>query len=551
MKKYLALLLCLVLMLTSCGKTNEGGKDSGGEDYTMPADTMTLLTDAAERTAAYPTRTFTAKIYGVDYHYSGGAKYYTFSYDATGTLMTTPQISAVAGTHTYARSIETETRTAPFYAEKKPDAATTTLGKHVISMCQLPLVVSQKDFLERHLPDDAEIRTEGELAYVEFTVHIGDLAEALTGKLPTKADCGNLAQIRIYVNTNGQIVRCELDHPGLPENKGATYTSWVAFDSFSKDTAVPQKPAGDETKAEAEFPTGTDKEIKASGLKKPDTKLTLADIMKYDGRLCLGYYSTVGLLDNGTVICCGERDTSHEEVKNWTDIKYVYAGTYGIYGIRTDGTLLRSGKDGKVTATWDLSGFTDLVSVYEGSKTLYGLKSDGTVVATGEKAHLVNGWKNVVQLSANGDTDIVLGLKSDGTVLAAGRASTLEASKWTDIVQVAAGRMHAVGLKSDGTVVALGDFVLGKDQGELNVQGWQDIVYVAADNATTVGIRSDGTVMAAGRNATGKMDAWRDLRYVEVDAVGVVGLRADGLVYLSGGSNNSGGAKVEGWDLMD
>lgn len=66
----------------------------------------------------------------------------------------------------------------------------------------------------------------------------------------------------------------------------------------------------------------------------------------------------------------------------------------------------------------------------------------------------------------------------------------LEAQSWTNIVQVSAGRLHAIGLKSDGTVVTCGRplFEEEGDKGKFNVADWKDIVYVSADNQTTVGL---------------------------------------------------------------
>ena len=135
----------------------------------------------------------------------------------------------------------------------------------------------------------------------------------------------------------------------------------------------------------------------------------------------------------------------------------VSAGWYQTVGLKSDGTVVAVGNNGY--GQCNVGGWTNITQVATGNCHTVGLKSDGTVVAVGCNAAnqcAVGGWANIVQVSA-GNVHTV-GVRSDGTVVAVGdnEYGQCDVGGWTDIVQVAAGAMHTVGLKADGTVVAVG-----------------------------------------------------------------------------------------------
>ena len=187
----------------------------------------------------------------------------------------------------------------------------------------------------------------------------------------------------------------------------------------------------------------------------------------------------------------------------------------------------------------DLSDFTNIVYVGVTPHCVYGLKSDGTVVSSGKYALDLSSWANVKQLSvADGDTaQVVVGLTNDAKVLTASTYDEiLEAKNWTDIIQVSAGRLHVAGLKADGTVVTCGRplFEEEGDEGEFDVVAWEDIVYVSADNQTTVGLKSDGTVVATGYNRSSYTKDWTDIVTVCQGDNSVAALKIDGTLLKMG-----------------
>ncbi len=223
----------------------------------------------------------------------------------------------------------------------------------------------------------------------------------------------------------------------------------------------------------------------------------------------------------------------------------ISAGYYHTVGLKTDGTVVAVG--GNTYGQCNVNEWEKVISISADGPHVVALKSDGTVVAAGSNRYgqsNVNRWKYIVAISAGSSHTI--GLKSDGTVVATGwdNFGQCDVSEWTDVVSVSAGSLHTVGLKSDGTVVAVGNNI----DGQCDVQEWTDIVAVSAGYSHTVGLRSDGTVVAVGNNSKGQcsVQEWTDIVAVSAGCLHTVGLRSDGTV-VAVGSNRDGQCYVTGW----
>ena len=154
----------------------------------------------------------------------------------------------------------------------------------------------------------------------------------------------------------------------------------------------------------------------------------------HEGKIAVGWWHTVGLKADGTVVAAGDNEHGQCNVSGWTDIVSISADDYHTVG----------------------------------------LKADGTVVAAGENddgQYKVSDWRDIVSIAAGDDHTV--GLKADGTVVAAGcnDDGQCNVSDWTDIVSIAADGGRTVGLKADGTVVATGY----NGYGQCDVRGWTDI----------------------------------------------------------------------------
>ena len=147
-----------------------------------------------------------------------------------------------------------------------------------------------------------------------------------------------------------------------------------------------------------------------------------------------GYWHTIGLKTNGTVVAVGSNNCGQCDVSSWTDIVAIAAGSYHTIGLKADGTVVAVGYNSY--GQCDVSSWTDIVAIAAGDYHTVGLKADGTVVAVGD--------------NDDGDCDV---------------------SSWTDIVAIAAGTSHTIGLKADGTVVAVGS----NESGKCDVSSWRNI----------------------------------------------------------------------------
>jgi len=264
-----------------------------------------------------------------------------------------------------------------------------------------------------------------------------------------------------------------------------------------------------------------------------------------------GWYHTVGLKSDGTVVAVGDSTFGRCNVDGWTNIVQVAAGGYHTVGLKSDGTVVAVGRE--TAGQINVGDWTDIVQVAAGEYFTVGLKSDGTVVAVGDNSAgqcNVTSWTNIVQIAA-GESH-TLGLKSNGSVVTAGDNSYLQRNiSWTTgIVQVAAGWYHTIGLKSNHTVATMGY----NDFHQCDVYGWTGIVQVAGGGFHTVGLKADGTVVAVGRSSAGQLDVgdWTDIVQIATGGFHTVGLKSDGTMVAAGcagGFGDYGQCNVTGWDL--
>ena len=106
-----------------------------------------------------------------------------------------------------------------------------------------------------------------------------------------------------------------------------------------------------------------------------------------------GVNHTVGLMEDGTVVACGDDEYGQCGVSGWKGVTAVSAGESHTVGLRKDGTVVACGDDS--SGQCDVSGWTDVVAVSAGGDHTVGLRKDGTVVACGDDSSgqcNVSGW---------------------------------------------------------------------------------------------------------------------------------------------------------------
>ena len=138
--------------------------------------------------------------------------------------------------------------------------------------------------------------------------------------------------------------------------------------------------------------------------------------------IAVGFWHTVGLKSDGTVVAEGNHDSGQCDVAGWQDIVAVAANAHYTLGLKSDGTVVATEYTGKYDyGQCNVGGWRGIVAVAAGFSHAVGLKSDGTVVAVGDNYNhkcSVGGWRNIVAVAA-GDAHTV-GLKSDGMAVAVG-----------------------------------------------------------------------------------------------------------------------------------
>ncbi len=99
------------------------------------------------------------------------------------------------------------------------------------------------------------------------------------------------------------------------------------------------------------------------------------------GTIGCGYYHTVGLKTDGTVVAVGWNYYGELDVDSWTGIVQVSAGYAHTVGLKANGKVVAVGWSSY--GQLDVDSWTDIVQVSAGGNHTVGLKANGTVVAVG------------------------------------------------------------------------------------------------------------------------------------------------------------------------
>ena len=248
----------------------------------------------------------------------------------------------------------------------------------------------------------------------------------------------------------------------------------------------------------------------------PETALTLAqgystgDIVAMEARtslrealpgqvLAVGFYHTVGLEADGTVVATGMNDDGQCDVTGWTGIVAVDAGAYHTVGLKADGTVVATGRNGE--GQCEVTDWTDIVAVACADYGTIGLKADGTVVACGYQSWQdIADWQGISAIGAG--SYLAVGLHG-GTVFSTHvTGSDAQDGLLTGLVAVDANTGYVLGLKQDGTVVSTA--------GETGMTG---CIAIVAGSTGYMAIRDDGSVQVhyfEARNALDFTDATQD-----------------------------------------
>lgn len=250
----------------------------------------------------------------------------------------------------------------------------------------------------------------------------------------------------------------------------------------------------------------------------------------------LGFYHTVGLRSDGTVLACGDDQYGQCQVSGWSDIRSVSAGAYHTVGLRADGTVVVAGRNRE--GQCDVSEWKDIVAVAAADYATYGLCADGSVVCTGDYSQMETAqWKNIAILRTG--SYAVSGLSGDGRARI--HPELVGADRLTGIVDIALNTGYAVGLNSNGTVTAT-SFAL---------ENWSDIVRISASSTCVLGLDSEGRIFSKFFRTSDCVDFSKVENAVAVCAGGThfAVVYEDGRVQVFG-DGSRGQCDTAQWDLL-
>ena len=254
------------------------------------------------------------------------------------------------------------------------------------------------------------------------------------------------------------------------------------------------------------------------------------------GIVDVGFYHTLALKTDGTVLACGDDSFGQCGVDKWQRVKAVSAGAYHSVALFADGTVAAVGRNDEgqcETGQW-----RDIVAITAADYATFGLKSDGSVVCCGyNDYYMLPDWPRVTAIA--GGSYALAALRADGTALLSHESA--RSDELTELVDVAVNTGCAVGLRADGTAVCAA----------ADLSAWHELVAVEASANAVFGLDAQGAVHAHFFR-TGAGEGFSAPGGVVAMAAGgthCVFVRSDGTL-AAWGENEHGECEVAAWDLF-
>ncbi len=254
------------------------------------------------------------------------------------------------------------------------------------------------------------------------------------------------------------------------------------------------------------------------------------------GVVDVGFYHTVALRNDGTVLACGDNGFGQCEVGSWRGVTAVCAGAYHTAALFADGTVAAVGRGEE--GQCDTQGWRDIVAITAGDYATFGLRADGSVVCCGFNDYdMLANWPRVTAIS--GGSYALAALRENGEALLTHESARSDALE--GLVGIAVNTGYAVGLKADGTAVCAA----------AELSAWHDLVAVSASSNCILGLDAQGAVYAHFfRSGAGEdFRAPSDVVAMAAGGTHCVFVRSDGTL-AAWGENGRGECAVEGWDLF-
>lgn len=249
----------------------------------------------------------------------------------------------------------------------------------------------------------------------------------------------------------------------------------------------------------------------------------------------VGFFHTVGLRADGSVLACGSNEFGQCDVADWTDITAVACGAYHTVGLRADGTVVAAGRSSEHQC--DVSGWTGVTQIAAADWATFARLSDGTVVCCGYvDYYMLPDWGSVERIFG-GSYD--LGALRDGDALISHMSARSE--ELTGLVDLALNTGFAVGLREDGTVVSP----------KAELPDWEHVAALSVSGVGVLALTDEGRVLSHFFRSGDRVDtdALRDVRAMAAGGSHFAFVHADGSVTVLGETDRGQGDTAE-WKLF-
>ena len=265
------------------------------------------------------------------------------------------------------------------------------------------------------------------------------------------------------------------------------------------------------------------------------------------GVLAVGFYHTVGLKTDGTVVAAGSNSDGQCNVSSWRDIQAIDCGAYHTVGLKTDGTVVAAGRN--VSGQCNVSEWHDIIAIACTDYNTIGLKRDGTVVATGYQDYsALSGWTDVT--SIGGGAYAAVAVTGHGQLLSSHPSARSESIR--SAVSADASTGYAICLLENGTVAGTASALSESTADDVAVMPWENVISVSASSTGILAIDTNGKILShwfRDRDAIDFSDI-ADAAAVAAGGTHSAVLKKDGSV-VTRGSNAYGECDTSGWNLGD
>lgn len=264
------------------------------------------------------------------------------------------------------------------------------------------------------------------------------------------------------------------------------------------------------------------------------------------GVLSVGFYHTVGLKKDGTVVAAGSNSDGQCNVAAWTDIQAIDCGAFHTVGLKGDGTVVAAGRN--TSGQCNVSDWQDIVSIACTDYDTIGLRRDGTVVTTGYHDYSVlSGWTGVASIA--GGSYSAVAVTGHGQLLSSHPSSRSEAIRNAVVADASTG--YAVCLLENGTVIGTAPVLSDSEEEDGSaILPWSEIVSVSASSTGVLAINTEGRILSIWFRERDAIDLSDLTDAVAVAAGGTHSavLKKDGTV-VTRGSNEFGECETDEWNL--